>query len=111
MKTYNATYFYLTKDFTNNSFFRHSAQCVIIAETAKCYRIKLLESIYNRRYGETLWVLKKNVLPSRLCNENNVCELYDLTPANESCCACRERCDRRFRTLIKMGKKVDLFNV
>jgi Zn-finger domain-containing protein len=104
MKTYNATYFYMTKDFANNSFFRHRAQCVIIGETEKRYKIKLIESIYNRRYDEELWVLKKNVMRSYLCNETERCEIYDLTPAVESCRACLQRCDRRYRMLERDAK-------
>jgi hypothetical protein len=101
MGTYNATYYYRTRDFANNRFISHSAFCQIIKETAKKYQIKLLERTFTRCYNELLWVLKKNVRRSYYNNDTMRCEIYDLDVEERSCAACLMKCDRRYRAIYK----------
>lgn len=97
MGTYDATYTYFTKDFANERFVKHSARCVVLKETVKSYLIRLKAKIPNHAPEEQLWVRKKSILRSYLNLSTGLCDLYGLTPAEESCRACLQRCYRRLQ--------------
>lgn len=96
--TYNAIYTYYTKDFFNNTLVKHTSQCVIVGETEKSYRIRLIEATFNRCPNSVIWVRKKSIqLRSYYNNETKICDIYELSPVEQSCCACIQRCERKFR--------------
>lgn len=96
MASYNALYQYLVKDFYNNKMRVCYRRCVVIGESLKSYRIRLLEPCRDRFCGDELWVRKRAVvLRSYLDNDTGVCSLYSLKPADASCKACLQKCYRR----------------
>lgn len=94
--TYDAIYHYFIKNFNTNGLEPRDARCVIIGETEKSYRIKLIEATYNRLPDEVLWVRKISVERSYLNNKTKICDIYNLSPAEQSCRACIQRCWRRY---------------
>lgn len=96
---YNGVYIYFVKDFKNDKLVKQSSRCVIIGETDKSYRIRLTEATYDRWPGDELWVRKKSVIRSYFNNETKICDTYNLTPADQSCRACLQRCQRRYDLL------------
>ena len=101
--SYDATYTYYTKDFANGTLIRHTSWCTIIGETEKSYKIRLVEAIYNRFPDEIMWVRKKSICRSYLNNETKICDIYKISPAENSCRTCLQDCDRRNR-LNKINK-------
>lgn len=95
--TYDAIYTYYTKDFFNNTLIRHTSQCIIVGETEKSYKIRLIEATFNRWPNEIIWVRKKSIQRSYFNNETKICDVYGLSPVDQSCRACLQQCERRFR--------------
>lgn len=97
--SYDGKYFYLVKNFATDELVRQSSRCLIIGETKKSYRIRLLEYTNGHFPDECLWVRKRSVCRSYFNNETKTCEIYNLTPADQSCRACLQRCQRRYDLL------------
>jgi len=104
MSQYNAIYHYEVKDFYNNQLVRCKVRCLVIGETVKSYRIRLLEPCRNRMALEELWVGKKSIFRSMLNNESGICDIYELSPADVSCRACLQKCYRRLEMEAKYKK-------
>lgn len=100
---YNGMYFYLVKNFATNELVKQKSRCLIIGETEKSYRIKLLEYSNGHFPDECLWVRKKSVCRSYFNNETKVCEMYNLTPVEQSCRACIQHCQCKYDLLCKRG--------
>lgn len=95
-KEYNALYTHYVRDYEKGTFNRLQSRCVVIGETAKSYRIRLIDVIQRREPGEELWVRKKAIFRSFYDNVTKRCEVYNLEVAEESCRACLQRCFRRY---------------
>lgn len=98
---YDGTYFYFVKNFATDELVKQKSLCLIIDETEKSYRIRLREYANGHFPDECLWVRKKSVCRSYLNNETKTCDIYNLTPAEQSCKACLQRCQRRYDLLSK----------
>lgn len=80
-------------------------RCRIVGETIKSYQIKLVEATNDRLPDEILWVRKKSVVRSYFNNETECCDIYELTPVEQSCRACLQRCYRRYDLLSIIKKQ------
>lgn len=98
---YDGIYFYFVKNFTTDKLVRQSSRCLIIGETKKSYRIKLLEYANGHFPDENLWVRKKSICRSYFNNETKICDIYNLTPVELSCKVCLRKCWRRYDLLRK----------
>lgn len=98
---YDGIYTYSVKDFRNNILLKQSSRCIIIGKTNKSYRIRLMEATYDRLPDDELWVRKKSVLRSYFNNETKICDIYINTPAEQSCRACIQRCQRKYDLLCR----------
>jgi hypothetical protein len=95
-KDYNALYTYFIKDYDRGTFNRFQARCRVIGETAKSYRIKLIDLIQRRLPDEELWVRKRSIFRSRFNNATKRCDIYNIEVREESCRACLQNCYRRY---------------
>lgn len=99
--SYDGIYFYFVKNFATDELVRQTSRCVIIGETKKSYRIRLREYTNGHFPGTCLLVRKKSVSRSYFNNETKICDIYNLIPAEQSCKACIQRCQRRYDLLRK----------
>lgn len=95
-KEYNALYTHYVRDYERGTLRRLQSRCIVIGETAKSYRIRLLDVIQRRLPGEEFWVRKKSIFKSLYNNVSKCCDLYNLEVVDESCRACLQRCLRRY---------------
>lgn len=81
---YDGTYFYLVKNFATDELVRQKSRCVIIGETKKSYRIRLLEYTNGHFPDECLWVRKKSICRSYFNNETEryATSIISLQPNN-----------------------------
>lgn len=94
--TYDGLYTYYVKNFFDGKLRRCRMRCEILKETAKSYRIKLGNCSVKRLCGDEIWVRKKSIFRSYLNKDNGVCEIYNLSPAVNSCKACLQNCFNKF---------------
>lgn len=93
MNQFVGIYRFSVKDFSNNQLIWSTARCVVLEETEKSYKIKLLTSIQRRTAGDTLWVRKTSVVRrSYLIYGTMFCEKYNQQVAEQSCRACLQNC-------------------
>lgn len=85
MKEYNALYTYCARDFERGIYNRLTARCVVVGETAKSYRIRLIDVIQRRLPGECLWVRKKSIFRSMKDNVSGECDNYHIVVGDDSC--------------------------
>lgn len=95
MKEYNALYTYFVKDFERGTYNRLIARCVIVGETVRSYRIRLIDVIQRRLPGECLWVRKKSIFRSMKDNVSGECDNYHIVVRDDSCKTCLQRCYRK----------------
>lgn len=93
---YNGRYIYFIKNFNTDKLERRKARCVLLKQTPKSYRIRLVDATYDRKPDDVLWVRKKSVIRSYLNNETGMCDIYNLNPAEQSCRACLQKCLKRY---------------
>jgi hypothetical protein len=89
---YDGLYKYFVKDFKSGQLLPYQVRCVVLGETDKSYRIRLLEPIYRRVCGSEFWVKKKNVLRSYLRRGTMFCDEYNMEVVSQSCVACLRKC-------------------
>lgn len=93
MNQYVGIYRFFIKDFNTQELIGATARCVVIGETDKSYKIKLLTPIQRRTTGEELWIQKKNLIRrSYLIYGSRFCEKYNMEVAEQSCRACLQNC-------------------
>lgn len=93
MNQYVGIYRFSIKDFNTQQLISATARCVVIGETDKSYKIKLLTPIQRRMAGEVLWIKKKNLIRrSYLVYGSRFCEKYNMEVAEQSCRACLQNC-------------------
>lgn len=107
MKEYNALYTYFVRDFEKGIYNKLTARCIVIGETIKSYRIKLIDVIQRRLPGECLWVRKKSVFRSMKNNESGKCDKYNIVVSDENCRACLYGCLEK-TNMTNKGKRLDL---
>ena len=96
MNHFAAKYRFFTKDFKTQTLVSSVADCVVIAETDKSYKIRLLAPIQRRLPDEELWVRKKNVFSrSYLTFGTRYCNIYNQEVNEQSCQACLQPCVER----------------
>lgn len=93
---YDGLYVYFVKNFNYDRLDKQTARCVIIKETDKSYQIRLNECTNERCPGDKLWVRKKSVVRSYFNNHTKICDIYNMTPALQSCKTCLQNCQRRY---------------
>lgn len=57
-----ATYILKIKDWNRNCFNEHKIKCIVIDESEKQYKIRILQPTHNRKAGDLLWVRKYNII-------------------------------------------------
>lgn len=88
-----AIYKYFIKDFNTQKLIISFARCVIIGESEKSYKIRLLTPIQRRNAGSEFWVRKKSITDrSYLIFGTKFCEKYNIEVAEQSCRACLQKC-------------------
>lgn len=93
MNQYVGIYGFFIKDFNTQELKGAKAKCVVIGETDKSYKIKLLTPIQRRMTGEELWIRKKNLIRrSYLIYGSRFCEKYNMEVSEQSCHACLQDC-------------------
>lgn len=106
MNKFEGIYRFFIRDFKTQQLIGAIAKCVVIRETDKSYRIKLLTPIQRRMAGEELWVRKTNIIRrSYLIFGTRFCEKYNIEVAEQSCRACLQDC------LTKMDLQRDVNNI
>lgn len=99
MNQYVGIYRFSVKDFNTNQIIWSTARCIVLNETNKSYKIKLLTSIQRRISGDTLWVRKSSVvLRSYLIYGTSFCEKYNQQVSEQSCRACLQNCLTKMET-------------
>lgn len=98
MNEFAAKYKFLIKDYKTQQLVSATADCVVIAETNKSYKIRLLTPIQRRLPDEELWVRKKNIYcRSYLTYGTRYCNMYNQEVGERSCAACLCNCLERNR--------------
>lgn len=93
MNKFVGVYRFFIKDLKTQQLIKLTARCVVIKETEKSYKIKLLTPIQKRTVGEELWVRKTSVVcRSYLVFGTRFCEKYNMEVAEQSCRACLQNC-------------------
>lgn len=96
MNKYAGIYRFTIKDFYTQQLISATAKCVVVGETDKSFRIKLLTPIRRRMAGDELWIRKSNLVRrSYLIFGTRFCEKYNMEVAENSCKACLQNCLNR----------------
>ena len=108
MKTFvnplNALYTYSIKDFNNDRIIYGKARCLVIGESDKSYKIKLLDCT-NKHFGQDeLMVRKKSIFLSYM-DVNGYCLKYQLEVPKQSCLACLQKCYQKQILINKINQQ------
>lgn len=93
MNSFLGLYKYLIKDFNSQSYIKMTARCVVIDETDKSYKIRLLVDTNRKRVGQELWVKKDNITARgyRIIG-TKFCEKYNSEMTDDFCRSCSFTC-------------------
>ena len=93
MNQYVGIYRFFIKNFNTQELIGVTTRCIVIGETDKSYKIKLLTPIQRRTAGDELWIQKKNLIRrSYLIYGSRFCEKYNMEVSEQSCRACLQNC-------------------
>lgn len=103
MVKFTAIYRYAYKNFSNGELVYQNARCYIISETAKSYRIKLVDSTTNHMRGDELWVKKSSIIKRSYYDAiSGNCVILEVKAVRNSCFACIREC--LTKTILQNGK-------
>ena len=98
MNHFAAKYKFWKRDFKKRTLISAKVDCVVIQETDKSYKIRLLEPIQRRLPNEEFWVQKKSICcRSYLTYGTRYCNMYNQEVSEQSCLACLHLCLERNR--------------
>lgn len=93
MNSFLGLYKYLIKDFNSQSYIDMTARCVVIDETDKSYKIRLLVDTDRKRVGQELWVKKCNIIARGYRRYGTkFCEKYNTEMTDVFCRSCSHVC-------------------
>lgn len=93
MNKHIGLYRHFVKDYDSQRLVAASVRCVVLDETDKSYKIKILRGIQRRDPGEELWVRKKSIIRrSYLILGTRFCEMYNMEVTEQNCLACVQNC-------------------